>query len=662
MDESEPITKDDLQNALSDPRGLRLADLPDEVQTEDFEKTGCEYCGVSYFLLTEMRELQARVDRAEAQVENWRDRIANVTRVEGERDEAVARLDREVARRRKERAERAKAQRYRAERLKESCGALSGDLDGLRQTLRSSLEGSWVLEVGEAMAARLVEERTAGERLVALIRAEQASVELRHAEALRRVEAERGEALRLEVARVEEVGRQREAELERSYARESTEQSTRFRMELVALEARNGELLREVSAAQTRVDEAQRLASELREEVRVAKDDGSSVRREMAGLVRDLMAARGELEREREASSRARDELEREREAAARALNKAQTAHRASEESRSREERQAREAAEGLLEHLRESVAEGARREKELHDTIEHLQDELKRGKDGEAAAMARAKEKEDELWRVTTRHAAELERVKEEGSKTIAESIARAVAVREAEVAAASQKELVAHQGRWRAEVDRVQKDLASAIGRADSAERERDELALRCGELRGEVREQTEQTARVHAELVAIREEIQMRASPAADVSAVIEAVLKLLDPRDESMSRVSAVLEAGRDAAALQRGVEQLLRALGESRSQVQELEAIVEQECAERTFLLSELNDLRSASGRAELSLDEVRRGAVRATEPPASARRAGSTSSLAGAGSRVVNDTWTSGRGRAGTNRGRVRGR
>lgn len=84
------VTKAAIDEALADPLGMRRAELPADMQTEDFEDTACRYCGVSYIVMSELREMQDRVIRAEAIVEGWRDRISRTVAAEAAKEQAEA--------------------------------------------------------------------------------------------------------------------------------------------------------------------------------------------------------------------------------------------------------------------------------------------------------------------------------------------------------------------------------------------------------------------------------------------------------------------------------------------------------------------------------------------------------------------------------------------
>jgi len=61
-DDDEVITAESLRN------GPTSDSLPDDLKYASADDTACEYCGVSFLVYSEMRNLQDRLDRAESKL------------------------------------------------------------------------------------------------------------------------------------------------------------------------------------------------------------------------------------------------------------------------------------------------------------------------------------------------------------------------------------------------------------------------------------------------------------------------------------------------------------------------------------------------------------------------------------------------------------------
>ncbi len=109
---------------------MRRAELPAEMQTEDFEDTACRYCGVSYVVMSELREIQDRVIRAEAVVEGWRDRISRTVAAEAAKEQAEASAERH--------RRQASALRRRLASLRRAAAAVKRSSESAARSIRAT--------------------------------------------------------------------------------------------------------------------------------------------------------------------------------------------------------------------------------------------------------------------------------------------------------------------------------------------------------------------------------------------------------------------------------------------------------------------------------------------------------------------------------------------
>jgi DNA repair exonuclease SbcCD ATPase subunit len=770
------VTKEALDEAVADKFGLRREDLPEELQTEEYAQTACKYCGMSFLVATEMRELQDRLVSAEATVEGWRDRIARTTRAEAERDDAV-RLSEEL---------RAKAQAMARQRrrIRQAGDSVSRSLRDARKshsrlqtavhdafgapTDPEELSGTgnkwlggfcdeWMdrargfaemararqLE-GSIAASRKQSQAVAAVRAAAEEAAEAAGEELQVVRSkLRRVEsrAEQAEAQAAAAREAEAASRKRLAESERDAGAAGSER-------IAELES----MLRRAATTHTQELEASRSVAQQQLEAlktdmeaaraRVMEEHAATLTSERAAseeaqaqqdpLKEQLVCLQAEVEAHSGRAARAEADLRQCRE------DLELTTRRASELSKL--EQTARQEAAEARDSASLIEVQGKRSIEELQAALATAADDAKSSSAQHAeeikTSLQAAHERavtvlKDEHQLVVASLQAEHEaqsKKQEAGYESrlaalvvkVGESSKRA-AVAEASMRSSQARGLEEHVDVVAALQDRVsaaETQASEALSRLKASQSEAAEALSRLKASQSEVSGLQDRLAKAEAELAAragaasvaeaaaarSAEEWRAALASAGSLLLFLEASERRSAPaasagRPIEQAAVGSLLSrvgAGADSAGLGMVCSRARQLAQELREEVDSMRLTIERECAERMFLMEELNGFREGAGMERLTVEQVRRGGTTAhAGPGGSGARSGSarstsrvdgvpgsvglrrhgSSGLASAGQMALGGgaggargagvagsggSWTSARGRAGGRRGHRR--
>lgn len=714
------MTKEALAEAVADKFGLRREDLPDELQTEEYAQTACQYCGMSFLVATEMREMQDRLVSAEATVEGWRDRIEQTTRAESDRDAAVkaseglrAKVQAMACQRRKCRQAAGAAARALREarkghgrlhtavlevfgpRIKAEGGADAPQLTktssqwfgefsaewlhrarGIAETIRarqleSSIEASRKHSRAVAAAEAVAEEAAeAAKEEVDVLRAKlrrakglQEDAERRVAAAEAAEKAAHGRLAEMELGRrVEDESKARQLE---AILSETRAVASKAQEECMALQRERGTWQSETDASREQVAALKAEVARVKAAQQVAQTAAAAAAQKAGETITSLHQRCERAEAEVAA-------------AAARAAQAQATAAKTAAEAR-REAAEASMAAERAVEEAGAGAVK-ARAAAEAALKAQH-----------EAAVASLRTERTAAVKRLLADHEAALDKQASEHAIAVkamqlecADRIERAAA----ELAQAAER----RSGPLVAQVEELERRAVAAEAARRSVEAEvagREEMRLSQAEAAAAALRRAEGRCR---ELEARTEDLQGRLKAAQAAAAAIEEGGAGWEEAAGAVGELLAVLGAGGAAGAAAVGAEATRegvvdacdragRLASELRGEVDSMRLTIERECAERMFLMEELNEFREGAGMERLTMEQVRRGGDMAhavggaggSDRSGSARPSGvgggglarhGGRKLAGAGAMAVAGagaaqvgSWMSARGRAGARRG-----